>query len=69
MNQDDPQIKWRKLLEEAGLTDEYLLGKVNELLNAIQTGEFKPRNKEQELRKLKEMKEVLLFRIKQKQGG
>lgn len=69
MFQDDQRTKWRQLLEEAGITDEYLLGKVNQWSNAIQSGEFKPKNKERELRKLREMKEMLLFRIKQKQGG
>ena len=69
MNQNDQQIKWRKLLEEAGITDEFLLGKTNELIEAIESGKFKPRNKGRELKDLEQIREALLFRIKRDKEG
>lgn len=57
---------FRELMEEAGLTDEHLLEKTNELIKVIETGEFKPKNKEQELKKLKGMREALVFRVNKK---
>ena len=69
MFQDDQQTKWQKLLEEAGITDELLLGKTNELIEAIESGKFKPRNKERELKNLEQIREALLFRIKRDKEG
>ncbi len=58
---------WRELLEKAGATDEFLLNRVNELIEAIDSGKFKLRNKERELQWLKNMREQLLHRIRQKE--
>jgi hypothetical protein len=69
MNQDDERKKWKEAMDKAGLTDEYLLEKTEELIKAIETGEFKPRNKEKVLNKLIDEKKWLLCRINQEKGA
>ena len=50
-------------MEKAGLTDEFLLSKTEELIDAIKSGVFKPRNKKRELEKLESARNELLYRI------
>lgn len=69
MSQNDFQVIFEKALKEAGITEEYLLQKTNEWIDAIKTGKFKPKNKEKELKELEVVKRILIFRIKQQQEG
>ncbi|GEM_PF-6500920 len=63
---DDNKNNLLDALKKAGLTDEKLLNKTEELIKAIETGMYKPKNKEKELRELKSHREELLERIKNK---
>ncbi|HUD43935.1 MAG TPA: hypothetical protein VMR41_00120 [Patescibacteria group bacterium] len=63
---DDQIKKFRDALEKAGLTDKKLLNKVDELIKAIETGEYKPKNKEKELKWLRSQRISLLKTIKDK---
>ncbi len=66
---EDSKNKLREELRRAGLDEAFLLKRTEELIEAIETNQFRPKNKEKELRKLKQIREVLLLRIQQNQGG
>ncbi len=51
-------------LKRVGLTDEFMLKKIEEWIKAIKTGEYKPRNKEKKLQELTSHREELLEKIK-----
>ncbi len=63
MNQDNQSKTWKQFLGEAGITNEFLLNKTNELIEAIETGKFRPKNKERELRELRITKKALMVLI------
>lgn len=63
---DDYNKKLKDSLEKKGITDEYLFHKAEELIKAIETGAFKPKNKKQVLRRLNEDRKAFLESIDDK---
>lgn len=60
----DKMDTYKEALIGAGITNEFMLERTEELINAIESGKFKPKNKKKELDNLKWTKEVLIYRIK-----
>jgi hypothetical protein len=56
--------RFREAMIKAGLTNEFLLERTEELIDAIESGKFKPRNKTKVLKELLNTKEGLIYRIK-----